>query len=243
MLKDPELRGLVVERSPTSWVRKNTQLVGYPISSGKPHNLVFVYSDSGTQTCVMKDDIGELRNQYVDFETRVQKLLSLVESPIRWKLMDRRPLKSWVHPCGRVVLLRDDCHPMLVLRWQLKMPQSWGTSFPLYLLFPNCRHCCMYVYERLRQSRATETQLGSRAIQKMYHLPVDEQKQCDDEDSKTCRQVAGFLSSEAENNANRTITDKGSNGTGLHMPPRSKFAEWFSYDADAVVDSWWAGEG
>ncbi|KAL5500827.1 hypothetical protein ACEPAH_9214 [Sanghuangporus vaninii] len=147
MLNDPELRGLVVERSPTSWVRKNTQLVGCPISSGKPHNFVLIHSDSGMQTCGMKDNMGEMRNRHADFETRPQrsKLLSLVESPTRWKLMDRSPLKSWVHPCGRVVLLGDACHPMLALRWQLKVPQSSGISSHVYQHCPNCRPCCTYM--------------------------------------------------------------------------------------------------
>jgi 2-polyprenyl-6-methoxyphenol hydroxylase-like FAD-dependent oxidoreductase len=44
----------------------------------------------------------------------VQKLLSFVKSTLKWRLMDRKPLSTWVHPKGRVVLLGDACHPMLV---------------------------------------------------------------------------------------------------------------------------------
>ena len=45
---------------------------------------------------------------------RVRKLLGYVESTLKWRLMDRKPLETWVHPDGRVVLLGDACHPMLV---------------------------------------------------------------------------------------------------------------------------------
>ena len=33
---------------------------------------------------------------------------------MKWRLMDREPLEKWVHPAGKVVLLGDSCHPMLV---------------------------------------------------------------------------------------------------------------------------------
>jgi len=44
----------------------------------------------------------------------VEKLLALVPSTLNWKLMDRAPLETWVHPDGTLALLGDACHPMLV---------------------------------------------------------------------------------------------------------------------------------
>lgn len=49
---------------------------------------------------------------------RLQKILSSVPSTLKWKLMDRKPLETWVHPSGKVVLLGDACHPMLPYRAQ-----------------------------------------------------------------------------------------------------------------------------
>lgn len=45
---------------------------------------------------------------------RIQKLLSFIPSAIKWKLLDHAPLKSWVHRDGKLALLGDSCHPMLV---------------------------------------------------------------------------------------------------------------------------------
>ena len=50
---------------------------------------------------------------YSTFDS-VQKLLTHVQSTLKWRLMDRQPLESWVHKSGKVVLLGDSCHPMLV---------------------------------------------------------------------------------------------------------------------------------
>jgi len=33
---------------------------------------------------------------------------------MKWKLLDHVPLKSWVHGDGKLALLGDSCHPMLV---------------------------------------------------------------------------------------------------------------------------------
>jgi hypothetical protein len=44
----------------------------------------------------------------------VQKFLSFIKSTLKWRLMDHKPLSTWIHPKGRVVLLGDACHSMLV---------------------------------------------------------------------------------------------------------------------------------
>jgi salicylate hydroxylase len=59
-----------------------------------------------------------MRADFADFEPRVQKLLSFVKSTLKWRLMDRKPLGMWVHPKGRLVLLGDACHLMLVCHAQ-----------------------------------------------------------------------------------------------------------------------------
>lgn len=44
----------------------------------------------------------------------IQKLMAMVPSTLSWKLMDRDPLETWIHKDGKLVLLGDSCHPMLV---------------------------------------------------------------------------------------------------------------------------------
>lgn len=51
---------------------------------------------------------------YSILPSRVRKLLGFVKSTLKWRLMDRKPLDKWIHDSGRIVLLGDACHPMLV---------------------------------------------------------------------------------------------------------------------------------
>lgn len=45
---------------------------------------------------------------------RIRKVLGFVQSTLKWRLMDRKPLDKWIHDSGPVILLGDACHPMLV---------------------------------------------------------------------------------------------------------------------------------
>lgn len=40
--------------------------------------------------------------------------MALVPSTLIWPLLDRAPLDTWIHRDGRIILLGDACHPMLV---------------------------------------------------------------------------------------------------------------------------------
>jgi len=55
--------------------------------------------------------LGEL---YSILPGRVHKLIGLVQSTLRMRVVDRKPLNKWIHDSGRVVLLGDACHPMVV---------------------------------------------------------------------------------------------------------------------------------
>ena len=41
-------------------------------------------------------------------------MLGFVQSTLKWRLLDRKPLNTWIHEVAPVILLGDACHPMLV---------------------------------------------------------------------------------------------------------------------------------
>lgn len=108
--------------------------------------------------------------------------------------MDRKPLKSWIHPDNRVVLLGDACHPMLVSLWSTILPnvqtqdlhcqpyRAQGAAMALedaavignllsHLSNPSQLPTLLHAYERLRHSRTAKTQASSRLNQRVFHLP------------------------------------------------------------------------
>lgn len=41
-------------------------------------------------------------------------MLAPVDSAHLWKLVDRPPISNWVHKFGKVLVISDACHPVLV---------------------------------------------------------------------------------------------------------------------------------
>ena len=80
----------------------------------KLFNIVMLHTARDADGTVKAADLELMRANFADFEPRVQKLLNLVSSTTLWPLLDRDPLTNWVHESGKVCLLGDACHPMLV---------------------------------------------------------------------------------------------------------------------------------
>jgi len=89
--------------------------------------------------------------------------------------MDRKPLPSWVHPKGRLVLLGDACHPMLPYRAQ-GAAIAVEDAAVLGALLSHVSSLAqvpalLQAYQDLRLPRASTTQDSSRLNQKIFHLP------------------------------------------------------------------------
>lgn len=50
----------------------------------------------------------------IDILRRFQKLIDLMPSVLKSKLLICSPLKTWTNETGEITLLGDACHPMLV---------------------------------------------------------------------------------------------------------------------------------
>ena len=70
--------------------------------------------DASVESWITEGSGDKMRTDFANFESRVKKLSSFVNTTLKWRLMDRSPLKTRIHQDGRLVLLGDTCHPMLV---------------------------------------------------------------------------------------------------------------------------------
>ena len=125
---------------------------------------------------------------------RIQKLLALIPSTLNWKLMDRAPLRTWVHADGKVVLLGDSCHPMLPYRAQ-GSAMAVEDAAVLGNLFSRVSSReqitpLLYAYQSIRYDRATDTQASSRLNQRIFHLPDGPEQQRRDADMREAMQLA-----------------------------------------------------
>jgi len=243
MMQDPELRELIENPHLTSWFAPGRHLVAYPIRKGELYNIVLLHPDSESSGSVeswgAEGNVEEMKRVFADYEPRVQKILALVQSTLRFRLMDRKPLKKWTHDSGRVTLLGDACHPMLPYRAQ-GAAMSIEDAAVLGNLLSRISHisqlgALLQAYQDLRIGRATEAQQASRINQRVYHLPDGEEQKRRDENMKKS------MASQSTGNRAEVWVKPVAN----QKPERNEAgdAKLLGYDPDAEVDKWWASHG
>jgi len=221
----------------TAWVGPHRHVVGYCIRARKEYNLVLVHPDDGSvESWEAEGSAEKMRRDFEDFEPRVRKLLSLVPSTLKWKLVDRAPLDNWIDQSGTVVLMGDAAHPMLPYRAQgaamaiedaavlgnlLSKVSSRDELKPLLRGFFDLRH-----------PRTSMVQSSARLNQKIFHLPDGPEQEERD------RKMRAAMQTELE------AIEKGSErllweGSPNQLADRAKNIELYGYDADREAEQWW----
>jgi len=236
MLAEPDLKEFVETPEMTAWMGPGRHIMGYCIKGKQEYNLVLLHPDDGSvESWTAEGSSEKMREDFEGWEPRIQKLLSFVPSTLKWKLMDRGPLETWIHTSGKVVLLGDSCHPMLPYRAQgaamaVEDAACLG-SLLSHLTSPQQIPFFLHAYQSLRHARCTDTQAQARLNQKIFHLPDGPEQQARDEDMRQAMEaeLSGRLF-EAEGSQNQWADKK-------------KSKAQFSYDAEGEAERWWREEG
>ncbi|KAG6829177.1 hypothetical protein H0H92_005432 [Tricholoma furcatifolium] len=250
MLMDPDLRTLVEETEANVWMGPGRHIVGYCIRAKKEYNLVLIHPSNGGGEVPVPTDPERMREDFDMFEPRIRKLLALVRSTMSWTLMDREPLRTWIHPSGRICLLGDACHPMLPYRAQGAAMAIEDAAVLGNLLSPSsfsrlsssmddhARLCTLLKsYESLRLPRTSAAQRASRANQRIFHLPDGLAQEARDGVMREAMRV------EMERVGSNAMKDKaGVKGNVNAWADKKAMAELYNYDADVEVERWWRDE-
>jgi len=189
---------------------------------------------------------------------RARKLLGLVQSTLRMRLLDRKPLSKWIHDSGRVILLGDACHPMVV-RYIMDLPtgviadirsqpyKSQGAAMAiedaavLGNLLSRISHISqlgplLEAYQDLRLGRTAAVQKTSRLSKRFFHLPDGPEQRERDEGL-----LKAMTSQSSGDNSGGSLRE--SAGNQNRQAAKSENDIMFGYDADDEVDRWWAARG
>ncbi len=183
-----------------------------------------------------------------------------MNSTLKWRLMDRKPLKTWIHPSYKVILLGDACHPMLVcdLPTDPHVAASRSSSQPyraqgaamaiedaavLGNLLSRLSHPAqlkplLQAYENLRLPRTAETQRQSRLNQTIFHLPDGPEQEQRDADMRKATEAELRRWREGKRAADEKLA-----GSANQWADEDKNIAQFAYDADAAAERWWAEVG
>lgn len=240
MLKDPDLRPLVENPEMTGWMGPGRHIMAYCIRGQKEYNMVMIHPDtSGTaeESWTAEVSTEKMRQDFEGWEPRVQKLLSFVDHTLDWKLMDRAPLPTWIHPNGRIALLGDACHPMLPYRAQGAAMAIEDAVVLGYLLskVSNRRQIkpLLLAYEHLRYNRASNTQNEARKNQKTFHYEDGPEQEARDRSMREGMEIElkrALQADALEGNANMWADPK-------------KNSNQFGFDCLKDAENWWQTKG
>ncbi|KAI8976310.1 FAD/NAD-P-binding domain-containing protein [Trametes punicea] len=246
LLKDPDLKPFVDTPEMTGWMGPGRHVMAYNIRAKKEYNMVLVHPDDGSvESWTAEGSADKMRADFADFEPRVRKLLGFIQSTLKWRLMDRKPLKTWIHPSYKVVLLGDACHPMLPYRAQ-GAAMAVEDAAVLGNLLSRLSHPAqlkplLQAYQDLRLARTAETQRQSRLNQHIFHLPDGPEQEARDAQMRRAMEVelrrvgggAGASAADADP----------LEGSPNQWADRKKNEAQFAYDADAEAERWWREVG
>lgn len=111
--EDPDTKRMLDDMGINVWMAPSAYAIIYPISGGKDINVVLSHTTTTPLLNVEAVELEEVERQYLDFETRIRKVIGMIDHPIqRWPLLVTQ-LNGWSSECKRIVLLGDAAHSMV----------------------------------------------------------------------------------------------------------------------------------
>ncbi|MEM9010767.1 MAG: FAD-dependent monooxygenase [Pseudomonadota bacterium] len=152
------------------WIGQGRHAVTYPVRQGRALNVVGIVArdDWRSESWTEPGDPADLRRDFAGWHPAIQTVLSAIDTPYCWALLDRPPLPHW--SMGRVVLLGDACHPMVPSFAQgavMAMEDAWTLATAL-------RHTpdvamALAAYEARRKPRTARVQAMARENMARFH--------------------------------------------------------------------------
>ncbi|MBP2327186.1 salicylate hydroxylase [Kibdelosporangium banguiense] len=166
----------------TLWLGPGHHLVHYPISAGKLINLVAIApaGDYSVESWTARASIEEFLAEFDGWDPRLLDLIRAAETPGRWALLDRTPLRHWSR--GPVTLLGDAAHPMFPFFGQgaAQAVEDAAVLAQCLAAQPDDPVNALQNYESLRIPRTTRLQEVSHGRSRINHLPDGPEQQARD---------------------------------------------------------------
>ncbi|KAG0652763.1 Oosporein biosynthesis 4 [Hyphodiscus hymeniophilus] len=190
--QDPIVDAIINDNKQHLWMGPGKHCSFYPVRGGTEFNLVLLRPDNlpaGARTAA--GDVLEMRSTFDDWDPALQKIISCMDSVLKWKLCHMHELDTWVK--GHVALLGDACHPSLPYQAQgAAMAVEDGCVLGILLGRANRESSnaaelrrnlpsILDLYESLRKSRTTVNVKGSIRNRTMFHMPDGEEQRARDE--------------------------------------------------------------
>ncbi|PVH98236.1 FAD/NAD(P)-binding domain-containing protein [Periconia macrospinosa] len=114
MRLDPEISWVLERPALNIWIGEDRHVMSYTIAAGESFNMVLSHIDhSDPATWNQKFAKEHIEAEFSGWDSRLTKIISLIDECMKWPLKVGRPLKTWISPSAKLVILGDAAHAML----------------------------------------------------------------------------------------------------------------------------------
>ncbi|KAJ5811045.1 Monooxygenase FAD-binding [Penicillium robsamsonii] len=225
--EDPELAWLLEKPALNIWIGDQRHVMTYTIGAGKSFNMVLSHpDDSDPSTWDQVNTLSDMRREFQGWDSRLEKIIGLIEKTIKWPLISGVPLPRWVN--GKVLILGDAAHAMLPYMSQgAAMAVEDGAALARSLSkIGNAADIpkALGIFEQIRIERAGMMQEASLLNGKLWHFADGSLQEARDAAMKP--ETLGLPSSHSPNQWSDPATQI-----------------WcYGYDAEQEIDQAWKSE-
>ncbi|EIN05952.1 FAD/NAD(P)-binding domain-containing protein [Punctularia strigosozonata HHB-11173 SS5] len=194
MMEDPDLRHFAEAPEWPMWMGDGRSILG-AISEQRPgqvYNVHLFWPDSGSDAEEGWDQEVPMDMDFGAYDLRIQKLMKLVPSAIRTKVVNREMIEEWVDESGRIVLIGDAAHPTLPgsthgCSLALEDAAVFGTLFSRLKNWDQVPQL-LEAYQDLRQLRCTAVNQREVANKELVQIPPGPMRHNRDEEMRKAMQ-------------------------------------------------------
>ncbi|KAJ5324216.1 hypothetical protein N7476_002816 [Penicillium atrosanguineum] len=170
---DPEISWLLERPNLNIWIGDQRHVMTYTIGAGKSFNMVLSHpDDTDPSTWDQTTALSDMQREFQGWDTRLQKIIGMIEKTIKWPLVSCTPLTRWT--TGRIVILGDAAHAMLPYMSQgAAMAVEDGVALARSLSRINNAQDiphALSIFEKVRMDRAGKMQEASLLNGKLWHF-------------------------------------------------------------------------
>ncbi|KAK7183731.1 salicylate hydroxylase [Paraphaeosphaeria sporulosa] len=227
MHNDPEIAWILEQTAMNIWIGENKHVMSYTIAGGESFNMVLSHVDrSDPDTWSEKFAKEHVEAEFKGWDIRLTKIISLIDECMKWPLKVGRPLKTWVSPSSKMVILGDAAHAMLPYMSQgAAMAVEDGAALAVALNKLSSLDELPFAlrsFERERIKRSSDMQNASTINGRIWHFPDGPEQKA--RDASMGPEVLGKPFASSANQWSDPVT------------------QWwaYGYDAEEKMDEAWA---
>ncbi|KAL2436788.1 FAD-dependent monooxygenase OpS4 [Exophiala dermatitidis] len=160
------------------WIGDMRHVMSYTIAGGRSFNMVLSHPDRSDPATWNQQSpsqiLSDMRAHFRGWDPRLTKIIDMIDTTLKWPLLSGTPLKRWVAPSSRFLIMGDAAHAMVPYMSQgaaMAVEDAAALAEAIHLAEnPTDLPEALRVWEAVRIQRSGMMQEASLVNGKLWHF-------------------------------------------------------------------------